>query len=121
MDPVVLSLYLSLGDRRRGWHEGAALSRRRATVLASLASSPRPSHWAPAWHRNDLRHLTASRLLAEGLPLPTVAAQLRHANTAVTAAVYSHALRGSDQRVAQALERALGWGMLVKRFERMLA
>ncbi|HZS01458.1 MAG TPA: hypothetical protein VFE37_22265 [Chloroflexota bacterium] len=49
-------------------------------------------------------------MLAEGFPLPAVAAQLGHANTAVTAAVYSHALRGSDQRVAQALQRALGGG-----------
>ncbi len=64
----------------------------------------------PPIRRHDLRHLAASLMLAEGLPLPAVAAQLGHANTAVTVAVYSHALRGSDQRVAHALERALGGG-----------
>jgi integrase len=64
----------------------------------------------PPIRRHDLRHMAASLMLAEGLPLPAVAAQLGHANTAVTAAVYSHALRGADQRVAQALERALGGG-----------
>jgi hypothetical protein len=47
-------------------------------------------------------------LLAKGLLLPAVADQLGHAKTAVTAAVYRHALKGSDQRLAQALERALG-------------
>ena len=41
---------------------------------------------------------------------PSVTVQVGHANTAVAAAVYGHALRGSDQRVAQALERALGGG-----------
>ncbi len=62
----------------------------------------------PVIRRHALRHLAASVLLAEGLPLPAVAQQLGHASPAVTAAVYSHQLRQSDPRAAQALERALG-------------
>lgn len=56
---------------------------------------------------HGLRHLHASLLLAEGLPLPAVSARLGHANTQITAAVYAHALPGQDEG-AQAIARALG-------------
>ncbi|HZS02204.1 MAG TPA: site-specific integrase [Chloroflexota bacterium] len=58
----------------------------------------------PPIRRHDLRHLTASVMLAQGLPLPAVARQLGHATPAITAAVYSHALMGADEQAAQALE-----------------
>jgi integrase len=55
---------------------------------------------------HGLRHLHASLLLAGGAPLPEVARRLGHSTPAVTAAIYSHALR-SDQHLAEAVERAL--------------
>jgi len=57
---------------------------------------------------HDLRHLHASMLLAEGLPIPAVSARLGHASPAVTMAVYSHALKGQDATAALAIEAALG-------------
>lgn len=56
---------------------------------------------------HDLRHFHASLLLAEGTPLPAVSARLGHANVAVTAAIYSHALRGQDAAAAEAFERRM--------------
>lgn len=56
---------------------------------------------------HGLRHLHASLLLAEGLPLPAVSQRLGHANTQVTASVYAHALRGADRRAAEALSSLL--------------
>jgi integrase len=52
----------------------------------------------------------ASLLMAEGIPLPAVALRLGHSSPAITAAIYSHALKGSDSQVAQALDTALGLG-----------
>jgi integrase len=58
---------------------------------------------------HQLRHLHASLLLAEGLPVPAVAARLGHANPNVTMAVYAH-LVGDDAGGAEAMGRALGKG-----------
>jgi integrase len=49
----------------------------------------------------------ASLLMAEGIPLSAVAQRLGHSSPAITAAIYSHALKGSDKQAAQALESAL--------------
>jgi integrase len=62
----------------------------------------------PAVRVHDLRHLHASLLLADGLPVPAVAARLGHASPAVTMAIYAHALRGSEDRAAKAIDEALG-------------
>jgi len=56
---------------------------------------------------HGLRHLHASLLLAEGLPLPAISRRLGHANTQVTAAIYAHALPGQDDG-ATAIARAMG-------------
>jgi len=47
-----------------------------------------------SWH--GLRHSCASNMLAAGVPLPDVSAQLRHADVSVTARVYAHSL-GHDR------------------------
>jgi integrase len=52
-----------------------------------------------SWH--GLRHTAASLVLAEGVPLPDVAAQLRHADPSITARVYSHS-PGHDRQAAAA-------------------
>jgi integrase len=49
----------------------------------------------------DLRHCVATYLLDAGEPLPVVSKRLGHADPAITAAVYSHAL---DQRSRHAAE-----------------
>jgi len=61
----------------------------------------------PRMTPHGLRHLHASLLLSEGLPLPAVSARLGHANTQVTASVYAHALPGQDDG-ARAIARVLG-------------
>ena len=43
-------------------------------------------------HFHCLRHFFASRMLAAGVPLPTVSAMLGHSSPAVTARIYSHHL-----------------------------
>jgi len=55
---------------------------------------------------HGLRHLHASLLLAEGVPLPNVSRRLGHVDPSITAKVYSHALPGEDPG-AQAIGRAL--------------
>ena len=55
---------------------------------------------------HGLRHLHASLLLAEGVPLPAVSRRLGHADTGVTARVYAHVVRADDEG-AQAIARAL--------------
>ncbi|HHX44892.1 MAG TPA: site-specific integrase [Chloroflexi bacterium] len=61
----------------------------------------------PALSPHGLRHLHASILLAEGLPLPEVSRRLGHANAGITASIYSHAVRDDSAAVA-AIGRALG-------------
>jgi integrase len=56
---------------------------------------------------HQLRHLAASLLLQEGVPVPLVAQRLGHSTPAVTMAVYSHWL-GQDRQAAEAVTRALG-------------
>jgi len=53
---------------------------------------------------HGLRHLHASLLLAGGAPLPEVARRLGHSTPAVTASIYSHALR-EDRHLAEAVEQ----------------
>lgn len=53
------------------------------------------------------RHLSASLLLSERVPLPNVSRRLGHANPGITARVYAHVVRG-DEDSARALERVLG-------------
>jgi integrase len=55
----------------------------------------------------DLRHTTASLLIAAGEPVTAVSERLGHGSPAVTLAVYSHALPGQQARAAEVIERAL--------------
>jgi integrase len=52
---------------------------------------------------HDLRHFSATRLLAAGIPVNTVAGRLGHANAATTLNVYGHFLESSDESAAQVL------------------
>lgn len=56
---------------------------------------------------HGLRHLHASLLLAQGLPVPLVSARLGHANPGVTMEVYAHYLGRGDAEAARAIGKAL--------------
>ncbi|MDI7277234.1 MAG: site-specific integrase, partial [Anaerolineae bacterium] len=80
--------------------DAAALSRPLGEMCRRLQLSPLTVH--------DLRHLHASLLLAEGLPVPAVAARMGHATPGVTLAVYGHLVRRRDDPAPDAIGRALG-------------
>lgn len=56
---------------------------------------------------HGLRHLHASLLLGEGVPLPAVSSRLGHANPQITLRLYAHALPGQDRQAAEAISRVL--------------
>jgi integrase len=56
---------------------------------------------------HDLRHFTATQMLAAGVPVKTVAGRLGHSNAATTLNVYAHALESSDADAAHLLGRIL--------------
>ena len=57
---------------------------------------------------HGLRHLHASLLLSQGLPIPDVSRRLGHANSAITMSVYAHAISGDDSAATEAIGRAIG-------------
>lgn len=61
----------------------------------------------PAVTPHGLRHLHASLLLDEGIPVTAVSARLGHANPNITMQTYAHALAGQDGQAAQAIAAAL--------------
>jgi integrase len=61
----------------------------------------------PRLHFHGLRHGAASLALLAGIPLPDVSQRLGHADVAITARTYSHAI-SDGRRVAEAIERVLG-------------
>ena len=50
---------------------------------------------------HTLRHTHASSLLSKGVPLPAVSARLGHADTNITARIYSHAQPDDDSRLGR--------------------
>lgn len=73
---------------------------------AVVADPPRVETWHFRFH--DLRHLSATQMVAQGLDPRTVATRLGHANPSVTLAVYAHAVEAQDRQAADGLGRALG-------------
>jgi integrase len=71
---------------------------------------PRPEHQLPLIRLHDLRHLHATLLFLEGVPVHVVANRLGHFDPSVTLRVYAHVLRESASGVAEvfagAIERA---------------
>jgi integrase len=61
----------------------------------------------PPLSPHKLRHVGASVLLSQGIPLPVVSRRLGHANTNITATIYAHAMN-TDDEAADALNEALG-------------
>jgi integrase len=56
---------------------------------------------------HDLRHIAASLLLSDGVPIPTVSEMLGHADSATTLRVYAHAIPGVERQAARALDKLL--------------
>ncbi|MGA2472755.1 MAG: tyrosine-type recombinase/integrase [Acidimicrobiales bacterium] len=54
---------------------------------------------------HDLRHYVATRLLAAGVDVRTVAGRLGHRNPSTTLNVYSHFVPEADQEAAETLGR----------------
>jgi integrase len=61
----------------------------------------------PSLSPHGLRHLHASLLIEQGVPIPAVGARLGHANASITLRIYAHALPGQDDQAADAIARAL--------------
>ncbi|MGN1230759.1 MAG: tyrosine-type recombinase/integrase [Anaerotignum sp.] len=53
---------------------------------------------------HSLRHTNASLLIANGVDLATVSKRLGHANTAITAQIYTHAIMEADARAADVVD-----------------
>jgi integrase len=69
---------------------------------------------------HGLRHTLASILLAEGVPLPDVSDVLGHSSPAVTAAIYSHKIKGrrdAVQSMSEAMRRARDRGQDLGKIE----
>ncbi len=56
---------------------------------------------------HDLRHFQATQLLDAGVPVPTVAARLGHADGTTTMKIYAHRTRRADQQAADVVARLL--------------
>ena len=52
---------------------------------------------------HDLRHFTATRLIAAGVPVRTVSGRLGHADPSTTLSVYAHFVEASDQVAANVM------------------
>jgi integrase len=97
----------------RGRHENPSNVRRRvlapaiARANAQLVMEDRPL--IPALTPHSLRHTYCSLLIAQGEDLPTVAAQMRHADLSTTLRVYSHVMKHRRDGVAERLDIAI-WG-----------
>lgn len=52
---------------------------------------------------HDLRHFSATQLLAAGVPIKSVSARLGHANATTTLNVYAHQIETVDERAAEVL------------------
>ena len=84
-----------------------------ATRLATRRGSPTRSAAAsgdspdavglPNVRLHDLRHYVATRLLAAGVDVRTVAGRLGHRNAATTLNVYSHFVPEADRQAADVL------------------
>jgi len=87
-------------------HVGTPLDRnnvRRRELQSVLKWAGLPLHL----RFHDLRHITASLALAQGMPVTAVSEMLGHTDAATTLRVYAHAIPGAPRKVADALEAVL--------------
>jgi integrase len=78
------------------------------SVTAKVSLMARKLGFPKGVSLHTLRHSHASHLLSMGIPLPAVSKRLGHANTHITASVYSHALEKDELAAADAWEKVMG-------------
>jgi integrase len=74
-------------------------------IEAAAAEPARIETWPFRFH--DLRHLSATEMVGQGMDPRTVASRLGHADPSVTLRVYAHAIEARDRDAAEGLGRAL--------------
>ena len=85
---------------QRAWRPDSANARWAKTRLAAGISASVRLH--------DLRHFQATQLLDAGVPVPTVAARLGHADGTTTMKIYAHRTQRADQQAADIVGKLLG-------------
>jgi integrase len=72
---------------------------------AASADPPRVERWPFRLH--DLRHLSATEMVGQGMDPRTVASRLGHKDPSVTLRVYAHAIEQRDREAAEGLGRVM--------------
>jgi integrase len=73
----------------------------------SPAKGSRPKDTLPHARVHDLRHIHATTLLLNGVPVHVVAARLGHADPAITLRVYAHIIRAAETAAADVFARVM--------------
>ena len=82
-----------------------AFARLCETMETEASAAGRVERWPFRFH--DLRHLSATEMIAAGMDPRTVATRLGHADPSITLRVYAHALEERDREAAEGLGRKL--------------
>lgn len=81
--------------------DGVNLLKRQFRPLAKKAG------WPAELRFHDLRHITASLALGQGMPVTLVSEMLGHADASITLRTYAHAIPGAQRQVADAMQDLL--------------
>lgn len=120
LPPVAISALQRQKQQQAGWRAAAEAWADTPFVFSGKTGQPLPHRTPEAALRalcqrlglpvitpHGLRHLHASLLIAQGVPVTAVSARLGHANPQITLSLYAHALPGQDRQAAEAIGRAL--------------
>lgn len=90
-------LFFALPDGSRTFHPDT-LSKIFRKVCDQLGLS---------YNLHELRHFTASQLVAAGVDIRTVSGRLGHADPSITLRIYSHVLEAQDRQASEHMEKIL--------------
>ncbi len=106
-----LAAYPAAGDEQVFTGPRGGLVRRQD--FNKLWAKARAAAGLPSWvTTHDLRHFFASLLIRAGLSVTVVSARLGHGNATETLGVYSHLWPDDEDRSRDAIESALGHGVV---------
>lgn len=74
----------------------------------------KPAEPLPHARVHDLRHIHATTLLLNGVPVHVVAARLGHADPAITLRVYAHVIRSTEVAAADVFAKAIKTALLYR-------
>ena len=77
------------------------------TVSGRWIANPPKAAGVAGVRLHDLRHWQATQLLDAGVPVPTVAARLGHADGTTTMKIYAHRTIRGDEQAAEVVGAAL--------------